>query len=103
MRDEANIVKQYEDADVSERIEILIRYYPNFTRLVEGYEQNLRLIIKEEKAYRHRQAKGELGIRVQTSGTSDLTAREAIDNVMIMEAIRSGDLSGVLNLPKKHI
>lgn len=41
MRDEANIVKQYEDADVSERIEILIRYYPNFTRLVEGYEQNL--------------------------------------------------------------
>lgn len=96
MRDEANIVKQYEDADVSERIEILIRYYPNFTRLVEGYEQNLTFIIKEEKAYRHRQAKGELGVRVQTSGKSDPTAREAIDNVMIMEAIRSGDLSGVL-------
>ena len=96
MRDEANIVKQYEDADVTERIEILIRYYPNFTRLVEGYEQNLSFIIKEEKAFRHRKAKGELGVRVQTSGKSDPTAREAIDNVMIMEAIRSGDLSGVL-------
>lgn len=96
MRDEANIVKQYEDADVTERIEILIRYYPNFTRLVEGYEQSLTFIIKEEKAFRHRQAKGELGVRVQTSGKSDPTDREAIDNVMIMEAIRAGDLSGVL-------
>lgn len=77
MQDEANIVKQYEEANVSGRIEILIKYYPNFIRLVEGYEQSLSFIIKEEKAYKHRQAKGELGVRVQTSGMSDPTAREA--------------------------
>lgn len=96
MQDEANIVKQYEEANVSGRIEILIKYYPNFIRLVEGYEQSLSFIIKEEKAYKHRQAKGELGVRVQTSGISDPTAREAIDNIMIMEAIRSGDLSSII-------
>ena len=96
MQEEANIVKQYEEANVSGRIEILIKYYPNFIRLVEGYEQSLSFIIKEEKAYKHRQAKGELGVRVQTSGMSDPTAREAIDNIMIMDAIRAGDLSSII-------
>ena len=32
MKDEANIVEQYADSDVGKRIEILIRYYPNFIR-----------------------------------------------------------------------
>ncbi|MGO4972416.1 hypothetical protein ACTQ56_10635 [[Clostridium] aminophilum] len=64
MRDEANIVELYAGADVSGRIDILIRFYPNFMRLVEGYEQSLSFIIKEEKARKHRQAKGDLGIRV---------------------------------------
>ena len=44
MQHEANIVKQYEEANVSGRIEILIKYYPNFIRLVEGYEQSLSFI-----------------------------------------------------------
>lgn len=34
----ANIVEQYAGADVPARIELLIKYYPNFIRLVEGYE-----------------------------------------------------------------
>ena len=43
MKDEASIVEQYADSDVGKRIEILIRYYPNFIRLVEGFEQSLGL------------------------------------------------------------
>lgn len=39
----ANIVEQYAGADVPARIELLIKYYPNFIRLVEGYEQSLSL------------------------------------------------------------
>ena len=34
----ANIVEQYAGADVPARIELLIKYYPNFIRLVEGYK-----------------------------------------------------------------
>ena len=49
MKDEANIVQRYADSDVGERIEILIKHYPNFIRLVEGYEQSLSFIIKQEK------------------------------------------------------
>lgn len=47
----ANIVEQYAGADVPVRIELLIKYYPNFIRLVEGYEQSLSFIIKEEGFY----------------------------------------------------
>ncbi|MBQ9305480.1 hypothetical protein [Butyrivibrio sp.] len=46
--------KKYADADTSGRIDILIKYYPNFLRLVEGYEQSLSFIIKQEKEYKHR-------------------------------------------------
>ena len=54
MKDEANIVKQYADSDVGERIELLIKHYPNFIRLVEGYEQSLSFIIKQEKESKRR-------------------------------------------------
>ena len=78
----ANIVEQYAGADVPARIELLIKYYPNFIRLVEGYEQSLSFIIKEEKAYARKSVMGDLGVRVQTSGTGDPTAKAAIENVM---------------------
>lgn len=91
----ANIVEQYAGADVPARIELLIKYYPNFIRLVEGYEQSSSFIIKEEKAYARKGAMGDLGVRVQTSGTGDPTAKAAIENVMIMEAIQKGNLESV--------
>ena len=91
----ANIVEQYAGADVPARIELLIKYYPNFIRLVEGYEQSLSFIIKEEKAYARKSVMGDLGVRVQTSGTGDPTAKAAIENIMIMEAIQKGNLENV--------
>lgn len=97
MKDEANIVEQYADSDVGKRIEILIRYYPNFIHLVEGFEQSLSFIIKQEKEMKRRAAIGELGVRVQNSHISDPTAREAIDNIMIMEAIKKGELDSVIS------
>ena len=62
---------------------------------MEGYEQSLSFIIKEEKAYARKSVMGDLGVRVQTSGTSDPTAKEAIENIMIMEAIQKGNLESV--------
>lgn len=97
MKDEANIVEQYADSDVGKRIEILIRYYPNFIRLVEGFEQSLSFIIKQEKEMKRRAAIGELGVRVQNSHISDPTAREVIDNIMIMEAIKKGEPDSVIS------
>ena len=95
MSDRANIVEKYAGADVSARIELLIKYYPNFIRLVEGYEQSLSFIIREEKAYARKSRMGDLGVRVQTSGISDPTANAAIENVMIMEAIQKGNIEEI--------
>lgn len=97
MNDGANIVEQYAASDVAARIEILIKYYPNFLRLVEGYEQSLSYIIKEEKAYIRTSRKGDTGVRVQTSGTGDTTAQAAIENIMIMEAIQKGSLEELVS------
>ena len=46
---------------------------------------------------KRRAAIGELGVRVQNSHISDPTAREAIDNIMIMEAIKKGELDSVIS------
>ena len=56
MKDEANIVEQYAGSDVGARIDILIKYYPNFIRLVEGFERSLSFIIKQEKEMQRRTA-----------------------------------------------
>lgn len=95
MNDRANIIQQYAKADVSARVELLIKYYLTFPHLIKGYEQSLSFIIKEEKTYMRKQGRGDLGLRVQTSGTSDITANAAIENVMIMEAIQKGNLEDV--------
>ena len=54
---------------------------------MEGYEQSLSFIIKEEKAYARKSVMGDLGVRVQNSGTGDPTAKAAIENVMIMPRV----------------
>ena len=95
MNDGANIAEQYASGDVAARIELLIKYYPNFLRLVEGYEQSLSFIIKEEKAYIRKSRRGDIGVRVQTSGIGDTTAQAAIENIMIMEAIQKGSLEEI--------
>ena len=40
MKDEASIVEQYADSDVGERIDILIKYYPNFIHLAAWKKEN---------------------------------------------------------------
>ena len=44
---------------------------------------------QQEQEYKHRAARGDLGVRVQTSGISDPTVRETIDNIMIMDMLCS--------------
>ena len=83
MREEANIVEQYADADTSGRIDILIKYYPNFLRLVEGYEQSLSYIIKQEKEYKHRAARGDLGVADGAYSSEELAAKAADKNISI--------------------
>lgn len=89
-------IRKYADADVNGRLEIILKNYPRFMQMVDGYEQCLSIIIRNEREY-NRSRKGEdLGVRVQTSRLSNPTERQAIENVSIQEAIRAGDVEAAL-------
>ena len=92
----ANIVKIYATAIPTKRIDIILMNYSNFTDIVDGHREGLFHVISSEKAYNRMASNGDLGIRVQKSGRSDITADTAIDNVTIRESIKACDFSGDL-------
>lgn len=96
-----NILNVYEKADSTKKVDIIIRYYLNFLGIVDSYTEGLRYMIENEKSYNRSKNRGDLGVRVQTSGKhSDITADTAISNVITKDAIIACDFSGdVLILP----
>ncbi len=65
----------YAESDNGKRIDIIFEHYDNFLELADMFEGRLFDDIKEEKAFNRREARGDLGIRVQTSGKSDPTCK----------------------------
>lgn len=91
----ASIIKNYAMADAAGKVDIICKNYSNFIGIVDGYTEGLRYMIENEKSYNRRQSRGDLGVRVQTSGIhSDITAEMAINNVITREAIVACDFSG---------
>lgn len=90
-----NILNAYAKANSSKKVDIIIRNYPNFMGIVDGYTEGLRYMIENEKAFNRKKNSGDLGVRVQTSGKhSDITANSAINNVITRDAIIACDFSG---------
>ena len=78
-----------------------------FLKLIESYETGLFNRILYEREYNLRAMNGEdIGIRVHTNRISDPTARKAIENLMIREAIEEANDSGNIlkdtDDPEKH-
>lgn len=88
MATEASIVKRYEIADLSERVDIMLNNYSSFEAQLAIEFAGIEYRIKEERAYRRRASRGELGIRVQTSNISDPTYEAAAENIMIESALK---------------
>ena len=51
MATKANIIKVYAQADSAKKVDIIIRYYPNFMGIVESQTDGLRYMIENEKAF----------------------------------------------------
>lgn len=96
MATRVNMIEEYADASIEKKVEIILDNYEGFCALVDGYEKCLSIQIRTEREYNRKGSSGDLGIRVQTSGLSDTTARIAIENVSIQEAIKSGDYESAL-------
>lgn len=99
-----NIVELYGRSNVGKRVEIILDNYAMFNQLLDGYERSLSIVIRNERDFNRKRKLGDSGIRVQTSNISDITAKTAIENVSIQEAIHNGDyyeaLKGADNFTK---
>ena len=92
---EKNLIKIYVDASSAKRVDIIIKHYTDLLGIVDGYTEGLRYMIESEKDSSSHRELGDLGVRVQTGGTtSDPTAKKAIRNVMTREALINCDFSG---------
>ena len=91
-----SIVDKYRIADLDTRVDIILCNYARFNKMVEGYEKCLSIVIRNEREHRRRRERGDLGVRVQTSNISDVTANTAVEKVSIQEAIHEGDYNTAL-------
>ena len=90
-----DIIQLYMNATSSKRVNIIIKHYTDFMGVVDGYINGLFYRIESEKDSYKRQSMGELGIRVQNSGThSDPTAKKVNDALELKNAIIQCDFSG---------
>ena len=96
MATEVSMVTKYGEADYSGRVDILLDNYETFLTQIELCYEGIKYRIKEDRAYERRKNRGELGIRVQTSGHSSPTETEAIENIEIEEMLKSGDFESDL-------
>ena len=89
---EASILSKYYDSSPAKRVSLILRHYSNFEDVVDGYSRKISHRIAMEKELKRQRSKGDLGVRVQTSGNSDPTGNAATSNVMIYEQVSSCDL-----------
>ena len=92
MEEIVDFVMCYNAADIPKKVELVLQNYGSFLDLLEEHECAMRIIIKNECAFAHRHDDSELGVKVQTSGTSDPTYKQAVDNLTIEKAVKEGNL-----------
>lgn len=88
----ANIIKIYKEADPEGRFQIMMRNYHIFPRELNKAESKIRFRIKAELEWERQKVSEGLGVRVQTSSMGDRTANEAIANVLLEEAFKTGNI-----------
>lgn len=92
MAAEENITTKYRNATIRGKIDIILNYYPGFEEMLQGLKELLCINIEADKRQRKRRELGEPGIRIQKSGYVDPTADTAIERVMLLDAIETGNL-----------
>ena len=88
------MVQAYRESDNARKFEIIYKNYSCFLRMVDSIISGLAYEIESEILFNRRQAKGDLGVRVQTSGISDVTGNTAATRGDIANALKSCNFSG---------
>lgn len=92
------ILSAYRKADPSGRLRIMMDNYSIFPKVIRKVEKKTLYMIRMEQESRRNNSFEELGVRVKTSFISDPTFKEAVADLTIEEALRSGKIDkGMLN------
>ena len=91
-----NILENYKVANPEERFEIMFAHYSFFPKVIRKLEKKTQFKIKAEREYLSSHNRGVLGVRVQTSNISSPTEDEAIANIEIEEAFKTGEIDSSL-------
>ena len=102
---DTDLLNSYKKAPAEKRLSIMLEYYPVFPGMLRKIEKKTEYKIKSEQERMRSRRRGELGVRVQTSNVSDTTANEAVANVTLEEAFKTGEVSkgllkGIENAPE---
>ena len=96
-----NIVKKYDSASVTKRVELILDNYAIFGSIIDGYESDLIIDIIDERSYARKLQLGDVGVRVQTSNISDITFNLAAEHDEVARAVKGYDyftaLKGIKN------
>ncbi|MBQ3795996.1 MAG: hypothetical protein II842_06885 [Butyrivibrio sp.] len=95
------IIENYNKSPMGKKIEAILDNYAIFDRIIAGIESDLILDICDERAYCRRKKLGDTGIRVQTSGISDIPFSIVAERDEVERAVKAGDyftaLKGIEN------
>ena len=94
MRAEAdNNINDYLDYDDQDRFEFLYGNFSILASMIENYRSDLIQDVMDMKAFNHRAANGDTGVRIKISvGLSRPTERKAITDLTVAKAIDDGYL-----------
>lgn len=87
-----DILDHYKSADAEGRLSLMLGNYAAFPKMIRKAEMKIKYRIKSEIEYERAKSKDELGVRVQTSRLSDPTFNEASTNMMIEDALQTGEM-----------
>ena len=91
--EETDILRSYRSMDAEGRLAIMLGNYAVFPKIIRRAEKKIQYKIKTEQEYLRSHSRDELGVRVQTSGTSDPTFNEASTNIIIEDALKTGEIN----------
>ena len=93
---ETDLLNSYREATPEKRLSLMLEYYPVFPGMLHKIEKKTEYKIKTEQENIRSRSRAELDVRVQTSFISDPTSNEAINNITLEEAFKTGEIDMTL-------
>ena len=99
-------LREYSQSEPERKARFILGNFRRFPKMIEGYESDWKIVVTAEKRYNTLHEMGDLGIRVQTSGTGNPTMNKAIFETELDNAAGKRDLFSVVkgtDDPEQHI